>query len=242
MLPDENGSSSRFKEILDQLTSVYRYHLLIGLGAIFIIGIVILLLKGGMGDIGGEGKVEILGASESGQIKGQQTQELVVEISGEVKEPGVYTLPLGSRIDDLIQKGGGVTEDADIVWIAKALNKAAKLVDGQKLYIPKTKEVSSPQTFTENPSNYQSNAASAGVSTPENTETISRTIISSPQSGLVNINAATPKELDTLPGIGSVYAQKIIDHRPYSDINELSSRKVVPRATFEKIKDKISVF
>jgi competence protein ComEA len=246
MLPDESSSSSsRFAAFFETLLSVYRYHVLIALGAVFVIGLVFLFLKGGIGGLNTEGKVEILSATTSGEVKGEATQEVVVEISGEVQKPGVYSLPVGSRIDDLLQKADGVTEEADIDWMSKALNKAAKLVDGQKLYIPARNashsDAGGPKQ-SEKQESYQTPPSTAGFSTAEEGNAVSRTIISEPSSGLVNINSASLKELDKLPGIGPVYAQKIIDQRPYSNINELSSKKVVPKSTYEKMKDKISVY
>ncbi|OGH49732.1 MAG: hypothetical protein A2186_02355 [Candidatus Levybacteria bacterium RIFOXYA1_FULL_41_10] len=62
------------------------------------------------------------------------------------------------------------------------------------------------------------------------------------QEGLININTASPGNLDVLPGIGPVTAQKVIDNRPYGSIDELLIKKAVSKATFEKIKDKISAY
>ncbi len=81
--------------------------------------------------------------------------ELVVDISGEVVRPGVYKLPVGSRIEDALRASGGVTEGADTDYIEKYLNRAAKLSDGQKLYIPsrdagKTQELKNSKTLNIN--------------------------------------------------------------------------------------------
>jgi len=167
-------------------------------------------------------KVEVLQATTEGQ---NALGEIVVEIAGEVEKPGVYRLPGGSRVEDLLVSSGGVSSSADRDWMAKALNRAAKLSDGQKIYIPKVNEQST-QGSAKNTAEYQ---------------TISP-IFSGQESGLVNINTASLKELDALPGIGPVYGQNIIEHRPYSNVEELLSRAVLKTSVYEKIKDLISVY
>lgn len=63
------------------------------------------------------------------------TSEIVVEIAGSVEKPGVYKLAGNSRIDDLLVSSGGLSADADRDWVGKYVNRAAKLADGQKIYI-----------------------------------------------------------------------------------------------------------
>jgi len=141
--------------------------------------------------------------------------EIVVEVSGAVLSPGVYKLSLSSRIDDAILAAGGLSEDADRGWVERTINKASKVTDGQKIYIKDKDEVSKGGGETQ---------------------------VLGQGSGLVNINEATQKELEELPGIGPVYASKIIEHRPYSTIEEMVSKKAIGQSVFEKIKDKISVY
>ena len=68
--------------------------------------------------------------------------ELVVDIGGEVVRPGVYKLPAGSRVEDALRVAGGETAGADTNYIEMYLNRAAKVSDGQKLYVPRKNEVS----------------------------------------------------------------------------------------------------
>lgn len=140
---------------------------------------------------------------------------LTIDIEGSVVKPGVYRLPLNSRIQDALIAAHGLSASADRDFIAKTINLAAKLSDGAKIYIPSRGEVPLRETN------------SAGV-------------ISA--SGLININSASEQELDSLPGIGPVTAQKIIAGRPYSSINDLLDKNVVGSKVFEQIKEKIAVY
>ncbi|OGM25854.1 hypothetical protein A3D00_03060 [Candidatus Woesebacteria bacterium RIFCSPHIGHO2_02_FULL_38_9] len=165
-----------------------------------------------------EPQVEVLDSTSESDTK----EKLIVEISGSVEKSGVYTLPVGSRVEDALIAAGGISANADRDLIAKIINRAAKLTDGQKIYIPE-----------------QSSALSAksngGIKVDQGTLGVSIT-------NLVNINTASLGELDTLQGIGLVYAQRIIDQRPYSSVEELLSKKILSKSVYEKIKEKITVY
>jgi len=166
-------------------------------------------------------KVEIIDPSvASSQAQG----EIVVEVSGEVKSPGVYHLPMGSRVDDAITAAGGLTDGANLDYLAKSINRASKLSDGQKIYIKHSEALSA-------------NISSTG-STPSGEDPNSKNLI----SNTININSASQKELESLWGIGPVTAQSIIEQRPYSDIGELLSKKIVKSNVYERIKNQISVY
>ncbi|OGY25361.1 MAG: hypothetical protein A2Z11_00680 [Candidatus Woykebacteria bacterium RBG_16_43_9] len=141
-------------------------------------------------------------------------EKIVIDISGAIKNPGIYKLESGSRVDDAIRKAGGLSKDADRAWISKNINLAGKLVDAQKIYIPKEGESGSV----------------SGVSQGSTNNISSK----------ININTATEAELDSLPGIGEVRTGKIIANRPYSSIEELVTKKVLGEGTFEKIKSQIT--
>ena len=166
----------------------------------------------------GSSKVEILEPKEETSL-----QEIVVEVAGAVEKPGVYKFQNGARVDDALIAAGGLSFSADREWVEKMLNRAAKLTDGQKIFIPDKQSSVLSAKKNEEYQNVSSN-------------------FSAPGGSLVNINTASAKELDSLPGIGQVYAQKIIEQRPYSNLEELVSKKVIPQSLYEKIKDKITVF
>ncbi len=187
-------------------------------GLIFLLGA---LFSMNSGVFSGE-KVEVLGADTSLNLS-ENANNITVEIAGQVQKPGVYTLKTSDRVEQLLVSAGGLGASADREWIEKNLNRAAKLVDGQKIYIPRKGELASQGVSLQG---YQ--AGNSGN-------------VAGAQSGMVNINTASLKELDSLTGIGATRAQAIIDNRPYSAIDELVSKKVITKSVFEKIKDKISL-
>ncbi|MCX7928882.1 MAG: helix-hairpin-helix domain-containing protein [Patescibacteria group bacterium] len=164
--------------------------------------------------------IEII-SDENQQSSLSSQKSIFVEVSGEVKNPGVYEMSIEDRVFEALNKAGGFTENADTAFVDKVINKAAKLVDGQKIYIPKAGK--------------QSEVLSANNSSVNKSD---QTVSTS----LVNINTDSLQKLDSLPGIGPTYAQRIIDQRPYSSIEELKSKKVIPNSVFEKIKDKVTVY
>jgi competence protein ComEA len=115
---------------------------------------------------------------------------------------------------------GGMSQDADKIKVSQTLNLAAKLSDGAKLYIPSVGE----QMMTSQESNN------------------SMSVLSSSNTNGININQASASELEALPGIGKVAADKIIKNRPYQNISELVEKKVIGGSVFEKIKTKISIY
>ena len=161
-------------------------------------------------------KVEVL----QGTTENEEKREVVVEIAGEVKTPGVYKLPQNSRVDELIIISGGLTKDADEDFIAKNINRAKVLADGQKVYIPNHSDVLSAKT-----------------SDPIK---VDQSFLEQDLGGKIDINTASLEELDSLPGIGQIYGQNIIEHRPYSNIEELVSKGALGKSVFEKIKNQIT--
>ncbi|MDD2823532.1 MAG: ComEA family DNA-binding protein [Candidatus Daviesbacteria bacterium] len=143
--------------------------------------------------------------------------EVKVDVGGAVNSPGVYSLASDSRVEDALKLAGGVTEKADPVYVAKSINLAQKVADGMKIYVPSVSE------------------------TPSLNSSVAQGDSSTTQS-LININEASLADLDKLSGVGAVTAQKIIDNRPYSGIEELVTKKAVSRSVYEKIKAQISTW
>lgn len=161
-----------------------------------------------------ETEIQIVGGQEPGSSS--QSGELVIDVNGQVVRPGVYKLPVGSRVEEALAAAGGITSDADTNYIEKYLNRAMRLLDGQKIYIPQS-------------------GGGPAVAGQENNK-------SSAENNLVNINKGTQAELEGLPEIGSGRAAKIISNRPYQSILELLSKKIVGQKVYEQIKDQISVW
>lgn len=146
---------------------------------------------------------------------------IFVDLEGAVENPGLYELPSGSRVNDLLIRAGGLSAEADRDWAAKNLNLAQRLSDGIKIYIPSSAELGEGSQELGG-----GEVAGAGSVVAEK----------------ININTASASELDSLWGIGPVRASDIIKNRPYSSIEELLDRKIIPKNVYERIKDEISVY
>ena len=143
-------------------------------------------------------------------------QDLItVDVKGAVKTPGIYDLPVGSRINDAVQKAGGLTDNAD----SKSINLAQKISDESLVYVPTKGEDTSQAT--------QSNASN------------------SKENKKVNLNKASVEELKQVKGLGAKRAQDIIDHRDtngkFKSVDELKKVSGIGAKTIEKLKDYVTV-
>ena len=152
---------------------------------------------------------------------------IIIHITGAVKTPGIVKLDEGSRIEDAINKAGGLTEDADI----SKVNLAYILEDGVKIKIPSNTDVGDLQD-----ENILSSDSGEGI-IDENKD--------SSQSSSLNINKATEQDLQNLPGIGPSLASKIIAYRDengkFSTIEDVKNVNGIGDNKFENIKDYICV-
>ena len=162
-------------------------------------------------------------SSSEKEVKKEEKEEsteqdlITVDVKGAVKTPGIYDLPVGSRVHDAVQKAGGLTEEAD----SKSLNLAQKVSDEALVYVPtKGEEVASQQA--------------ASGTTP-----------SSSKEKKVNLNKASLEELKQVKGLGGKRAQDIIDHREangkFKSVDELKKVSGIGAKTIEKLKDYVTV-
>jgi competence protein ComEA len=143
---------------------------------------------------------------------------IVIDVQGAVIQPGVLHLPAGSRVGDAIASAGGYSPRVDAERAGRELNLAATLKDGDRVVVPSRDD---PPT-----------AAGSGSSSGGGA------------GGLVDLNSATASELDALPGIGPVTAQKIIDAReeqPFASVDDLRERKIVGASAFERLRELVTV-
>lgn len=164
------------------------------------------------------------------EVKEEKNNEekVVVHVIGEVNNPGVVTLPEGSRIIDAINKAGGKTEEADL----SKINLAFIVEDGTQIYIPRINE-------NLNQVNLISDGAGIGVIINDSNLEENELEVK------VNINTANKEKLETLPGIGESTAQKIIDYREkngkFKTIEDIKNVSGIGEAKYESLKDKITV-
>lgn len=151
--------------------------------------------------------------------KEEKKNQIVVEIKGAIKNPNVYWIDEESIVEDLINKAGGLNENADI----NSINRAEKLKNHQLIIIPDN-------------SNHENNDVNVNI-LRSNNDNLS--------SNLININTADEKELDSLPGVGPSRAKDIIRYREekgeFKSIEEIKNVKGIGESSFEKLKDKITV-
>ena len=141
---------------------------------------------------------------------------LVVHVVGEVRRPGLYRLREGSRIADAVHRAGGALRDADL----SAVNLAAPLVDGIQVAVPER--------------------AALGVAPPASAGGSGGAAI----APLVSLSSATIEQLDELPGVGPVTAQKIVDYRtehgPFASVDDLDAVPGIGPTRVEQLRELVT--
>lgn len=146
--------------------------------------------------------------------------EIVVEVDGAVATPGIVRLPAGSRLHDAIDATGGLAPDADTT----SLNLAARIGDGERVDIPIRTSL-------------------ADLATPFDSG--GEGLADDPVGALIDINNAGVSELDQLPGVGPVIAERIVDYReingPFSSIEELGAIEGISLEMAEELRPMVTL-
>lgn len=154
-----------------------------------------------------------------------EPRELVVHVSGAVRKRGVYRLSENSRVADAIEQAGGATENADL----DALNLAEPLTDGQKVHVPRKGEVPPPE---------------ASVPSPRSADRPERTAAPTPKFPL-DLNTATAEQLEAIPGIGPVLAQRIVEYRRlngrFQSVDDLLQVQGIGQKRLERMRPYVTV-
>lgn len=170
------------------------------------------------------------------------SKEYMVDIKGEVISPGIYRLKEESRIIDVIEEAGGLTENADTT----VTNLSKKITDEMVIIIYSKKQVEEWITTKEQEKYLQEKCKIpeegkvTNDSCIENTQTKEENTIPT----TININTATKEELMTLPGIGETKANDIIAYReqtPFQSIEDLKNVSGIGDTTYEELKNYITV-
>lgn len=152
-------------------------------------------------------------------------QPIVVHVAGAVNQPGVFTLPPGSRANAAVEAAGGPAPDGEL----DGLNLATPLTDGQRVYVPTVGEIDPIAV-----------GAAAAELSPTNGSTAPAAAL-----GPIDVNRATADELEQLPGVGPATATAIIDDRerngPYATVDDLDRVPGIGPAKLEVIRDLVTV-
>jgi competence protein ComEA len=145
-------------------------------------------------------------------VRSDSAAKLVVHVVGAVRRPGLYRFPARARIADAVRRAGGATRKANL----EAINLAAPLEDGLQVLVPR--RVPLPASGTPVPSAEEPAAA----------------------QGPLHLNTATLEQLDALPGVGPVTAQKILDYRqehgPFVSVDDLDAIPGIGPARMEQLR------
>ena len=190
-----------------------------GIVAALVLGaLAVIVAIGGSGASAVDGPNSMVQESPGPGTGDTQSGHLVIDVAGAVVTPGVYRVAPGSRVGDAIEAAGGFDPRVDAARVARDLNLAATLTDGQQIRVPSRDDAPAGE----------GDGGGSGAS----------------DHGLVDVNRATQSELEALPGIGPVTAGKIIESRsetPFRTVDDLRERGLVGEKTFASIRALITV-
>ena len=174
------------------------------------------------------------------KVEKENNSVIMVDIKGEVANPGIYTLEGTKRVIDVINMAGGITKNAD----TSVLNLSKKLKDEMVIIVYSYYEVKNFSYIKEVEKKVQTEC-SKGINNIQNDACIEENEVTEETSSIISINTATKEELMTLTGIGEKKAEDIIKYREengeFTSIEDIKNVKGIGDSLFEKIKDYITL-
>jgi competence protein ComEA len=153
---------------------------------------------------------------------------IAVHIEGAVATPGLVTVPAGARLADVLAAAGGLRSDADV----SGLNVAARVADAQRIIILRVEPTPNP-------------ASTALTSAPDAPRDVTAASSATVTSDVIDLNTADVELLETLPGIGPVLAQRIVDYRdqngPFRSVDDLEAISGISARLIEEIRPLVTV-
>ena len=247
---DINILKEKFKKIITKIKKIDKDYVIIGVIVIAVIIFMIINL-GKIKEFENKDNDKIINVESSINTDNDKNEEnkeqkddngkeqivngggIFVHIDGYINNPGVYEIKENDRIKTLIDKAGGFKEGYSI----KNINLAAKLSDGDKIYIPSVSE----EKVSENNNNNNINSSGKG----QNVKTDRNNVSVMKNNSKININTANISELKQITGIGESTANKIIDYREnvgkFKKIEDIKEVKGIGDAKYESLKNKITI-
>ena len=247
---DINILKEKFKKIITKIKKIDKDYVIIGVIVIAVIIFMIINL-GKIKEFENKDNDKITNVESSINTDNDKSEEnkeqkddnskeqivngggIFVHIDGYINNPGVYEIKENDRIKTLIDKAGGFKEGYSI----KNINLAAKLSDGDKIYIPSVSE----EKVSENNNNININSSGKG----QNVKTDRNNVSVMKNNSKININTANISELKQITGIGESTANKIIDYREnvgkFKKIEDIKEVKGIGDAKYESLKNKITI-
>lgn len=249
---DINILKEKFKKIITKIKKIDKDYVIIGVIVIAVIIFMIINL-GKIKEFENKDNDKITNVESSINTENDKNEEnkeqkddnskeqivngggIFVHIDGYIYNPGVYEIKENDRIKTLIDKAGGFKEGYSI----KNINLAAKLSDGDKIYIPSVSEEKNSENNNNNNININSSGKGQNIKTDRNNVSIMK------NNSKININTANISELKQITGIGESTANKIIDYREnvgkFKKIEDIKEVKGIGDAKYESLKNKITI-
>jgi competence protein ComEA len=170
---------------------------------------------------------------------------IVIFVSGAVRQPGMYELTANGRVGDALAAAGGLMLQANVALI----NQAERLWDGAQVHVPFVATAAAPvaqiapvaEAIIQQPLLPEAAAPPAGLSGAAVVPAGRSGLEGNSAGGLLNINRASPTELETLPGIGASKAAAIVANRPYSTVEDLERVPGIGAKTVEQLRPLVTV-